>query len=183
MDAVKPQRPIFGFLWRTSAPIPQDGAAVQPTWKRIPARGPWRLILLITLTALLITGGAAMISVVLTAPTWAGLLVSVAVLVPLTVFLIRAWVVGTSVSDTGIKVSRLLTTVVIPWSDVTAIDTHDFSRWLGLPVMVRATGIVATTTAGSVPTHVTSVSADLWLRPQSFDAAADGLRTWWRETH
>jgi len=35
---------------------------------------------------------------------------------------------------------------------------------------------------GITPTHVESLSPDLWLRPESFAAARDRLSTWLRES-
>ncbi len=155
---------------------------MQRTWVRVPPRGPWRLTLLITATALLVTGGAAMISSLLAAPSLIGLVVSVVLLIASALLLGRAWAVGTSVSDAGVKVSRLRMTLVIPWGDVRAVDTVPRSRWLGLPIEVAGSTVVLTTPDSQVLTHVASASPDLWGRPQASDAAVSTLRTWWRET-
>ncbi len=182
MAALKPQRPIFGFLWPAARAVPQDAHAVQLTWRRVPPRGPWRLALLISCTALLITGGAAMISALLASPSIPGLLISVVVIVGSALLLGRGWAVGTSVSDAGVKVSRLRTTVVIPWADVVEVDELPRSRWLGLPVSVAGSTVLLRTPEGPVLTHIATASPDLWGRPQSADTAATALRTWWRET-
>lgn len=182
MVALKQQRPIFGFLWPAARAVPQDDDAVQLTWVRVPPRGPWRLVLLLAATALLITVGAAMISALFAAPSLVGLIVSAAVLVASVMLLGRAWAVGTSVSDAGIKISRLRTTTVVPWTRVRGIDAVDGSRLLGLPAHMSGSHVVVATADDTISTHVASASPDLWLRPQAYDAAVSTLRTWWRET-
>ena len=182
MAAVKPQRPLFGFLWPAPRAVPQDGDAVQLTWLRVPPRGPWRLALLIALTALLITAGAAMISALLASMSLPGLLISIVVIVGSALLLGRGWAVGTSVNDTGVKISRLRTTLVVPWADVLDVDQAAQSRWLGLPLQVSGWTVLLRTSEGLLSTHIATSSPDLWGRSQAADAAASTLRTWWRET-
>ncbi|MEK9736906.1 MAG: PH domain-containing protein, partial [Candidatus Nanopelagicales bacterium] len=90
--------------------------------------------------------------------------------------------VGTSVNDTGVKISRLRTTVVIPWSDVVDVDEAPQSHWLGLPLQVSGWTVLLRTSEGALRTHIATSSPDLWGRSQAADAAASTLRTWWRET-
>ncbi len=155
---------------------------MQATWRRIPPRGPWRLALLVGSTALLITVGASMISALLAVPNLLGLLLSLVVLLASAALLGRAWAMGTSVSDAGVKVSRLRTTVLIPWTDVREVEQIEGSRWLGLPRRIDGWTVTINTPEGDVVTHIASASPDLWGRPQASAAAADALRTWWRET-
>jgi len=186
------RRPIFWFLWPAAQPGPVDRDAVQVRWIRICGRGPWRWAFLIVSSAAVVTLSSAALAVVITAPSVLALLISAIVVIPLVALLARAWVAGTYVSDRGIKVSRILTTVVVPWPEIADIAWIRGSRWLGLPLRVRGEGIVVHGTGGAgsgdarapeaIDTHVETASPDLWLRPQAWSAASDRLRTWLRET-
>ena len=185
------RRPIFWFLWPAGDPGPLDAEAVQPRWLRVCGRGPWRWAFLLLLTGLVATVVSAAFAAALSQPGPAGiaigLVIALAIAIPLVALLARGWVAGTYVSDRGIKVSRVLATDVLPWSTVTDIASPPGSHWLGLPV--RAGGARITVhfigsdgVDARVATHVETASPDLWLRPQAFAAAADRLRTWRRET-
>ena len=186
------RRPIFWFLWPAAEPGPVDGDAVQTRWIRVCGRGPWRWAFLIVCSAAVVTLSSAALAVLVTQPGWLPLLLSALVIVPLVALLARAWVAGTYVSDRGIKVSRILATDVVPWSEVADIAVVGGSRWLGLPMrasgertVVRLVGTPGTLGAGApdaIDTHVETASPDLWLRPQAWSAASDRLRTWLRET-
>ncbi|MGA0946050.1 MAG: hypothetical protein ACO3UW_09820, partial [Candidatus Nanopelagicales bacterium] len=56
------------------------------------------------------------------------------------------------------------------------------SRLLGLPLRVAGERVDIVWHEGAMPTHVESLSPDLWLRPESFAAARDRLSTWLRES-
>lgn len=204
------RRPIFWFLWPAAEPGPVDGDAVQGRWIRVCGRGPWRWAFLIACSAAVVTLSSAALAVVVTQPGLLTLLLSACVIVPVIALLARAWVAGTYVSDRGVKVSRILTTDLVPWSEVTGIAVSSGSHCLGLPIRVSGERIVvhrtgaadnagaadtarAADTAGAADnlrsatpdvlhTHVETASPDLWLRPQAWSAASDRLRTWHRET-
>lgn len=182
MAAVR--RPIFGFLWPDPDPGPLDGAATQQRWVRVCSRGPWRWGFLILMSFAVITAGSAALAAALARPGWVSALLALVILVPLVSLLARAWVVGTYVSDRGVKVSSVLTTEVLPWSDIDAIRVEAGTRLLGIPVGVAGEHVeLVSSRTGSAPlrTHVETASPDLWLRPQAWSAAADRLRTWSRE--
>ena len=122
------------------------------------------------------------VKALLAVPNLLGLLLSLVVLLASAALLGRAWAMGTSVSDAGVKVSRLRTTVLIPWTDVREVEQIEGSRWLGLPRRIDGWTVTINTPEGDVVTHIASASPDLWGRPQASAAAADALRTWWRET-
>lgn len=176
------RRPIFWFLWPASDPGPLDHDAVQARWSRVCGRGPWRWAFLLCCTALVITVVSAAVAAVLASPGLLTLMLSIVIALPLIALLARAWVAGTYVSDRGIKVSGVLTTVVIPWSEVVAITPAPGSRLWGLPWRARGQRIEIVWSQDVVATHVETASPDLWLRPQAFDAARDRLLTWLRET-
>ncbi len=175
------RRPIFWFLWPAAEPGPVDGDAVQVRWMRICGRGPWRWAFLIASSAAVVTLSSAALAVVITAPSVLALLISAIVVIPLVALLARAWVAGTYVSDRGIKVSRILTTVVVPWPEIADIAWIRGSRWLGLPLRVSGEHAIVQMADASIATHVETASPDLWLRPQAWAAASDRMRTWLRE--
>ena len=176
------RRPIFWFLWPTPDPGPLDADAVQTRWLRICGRGPWRWAFLIALTAVVVVVVSAAGAATLAQPGLLTIMFTIVIGVPLVALLARAWVAGTYVSDRGVKVSGVLTTVVIPWSDIDDIRTSPGSRLLGLPLRVAGETVDIAWRGGVAPTHVESLSPDLWLRPQSFAAARDRLSTWLRES-
>ena len=176
------RRPVFWFLWPAAEPGPLDGDAVQVRWTRVCGRGPWRWGFLIALTATVVTVTSAAVAATLAQPSWVTFTLSIVVVVPLLALLARAWVAGTYVSDRGIKVSGVLTTAVLPWTDIEAISATPGSRVLGLPLRIAGERIDVAGPEGMTATHVETASPDLWLRPQAFDAARDRLLTWLRET-
>jgi len=183
------RRPVFWFLWPTPAPGPVDGDAEQVRWIRVCGRGPWRWAFLLVLSAAVVTLSSAALAVVVTRPGWLSVLLSALVILPLVALLARAWVAGTYVSDRGIKVSRILATDVVPWSQVADILAVGGSRWLGLPlraggerIVVRLVPMADARDADVIDTHVETASPDLLLRPQAWSAASDRLSTWLRET-
>ncbi|MEY3733738.1 MAG: hypothetical protein RL347_1097, partial [Actinomycetota bacterium] len=70
---------------------------------------------------------------------------------------------------------------VIPWSDVIEFTLTGRSRLLGTPLRLAGEHVGVRWSQATTPTHVETASPDLWLRPQSFDAARDRLLTWYRE--
>ena len=176
------RRPIFWFLWPAPEPGPVDEQAVQARWLRVCGRGPWRWAFLIVASAVVATVVSAAAAATLARPGILTVMLTVLIAAPLVALLARAWVAGTYVNDRGIKVSGVLTTQVIPWSAVEGIDTDPRSRLLGLPLRMPGAGARIRWSQGATATHIESLSPDLWLRPQSYDAARERLITWHRET-
>ena len=177
------RRPLLGFLWPRAEPGPVDHEARQERWVRIPQRGPWRIAFLIafSLTWLSLLP-AAVISLVV-APTFFAFALVVAVFLPTGALLLRGWAAGTYVCDRGVKVSRVLSTTFIPWGDVSAVRIDESPRgWLGTPLALPSRSLMLDSPEESVPTTISTVGADLWLRPQAWDACSDRLALWWRET-
>lgn len=177
------RRPLLGFLWPRSEPGPVDHQARQERWIRIPPRGPWRLAFLIVSSLAWLSLLPASLISLFVAPSFYAVALIVAVLLPCGALLLRGWAAGTYVSDRGVKVSRVLTTTFIPWDDVTRVRVDAATRgWLGTPIPVRAQSLALDTPEESVPTTITNVDPDLWLRAQAWDASGDRLTLWWRET-
>ncbi|MDA3021797.1 MAG: hypothetical protein O2943_03885 [Actinomycetota bacterium] len=159
-----PNRPIFWFLW------PQEKTAVDGDFRqirmlRIPARGPWRLILLVAATLLLVMlGGVAIMG-----SAGAGLfpvLLTGAVLASALLVLLRGWSIGTYVNDAGFAIRRMFTSTIGSWSSVVNTDRTD-----GQVVLHLVDG-------STVSTHIARNSLDTWLRPSAYDAATISIENW-----
>ena len=152
----------------------------------MPNRGPWRLALLIPVTlawlSIAIPALMAVASVRSPAELAAVLLVLLAVGFPVSAVIVRAWVSGTYVRDSGVKVATILRTTAVPWESVTAVRVAEGPvPWCGTPLRVPGERVVLDTREGPIPTTLTSASSDLWLRPQAWHAARDRLQVWWSE--
>jgi hypothetical protein len=176
------RRPIFWFLWPAAEAGPVDDAAVQSRWLRVCGRGPWRWTFLIACTAGAVTVISAAAAATLSRPGLLTAMLTVLIAVPVIGLLARAWVAGTYVCDRGVKVSDVITTTIIPWSEVMDVEVSSRSRLLGTPVRLTGRQVRVRWSGATTPTHVETASPDLWLRPQAFDAARDRLLTWHRET-
>ena len=160
----EPRRPVFWFLW-PPANTAVDAQFRQVRMIRIPARGPWRLLLLVMLTLLLVmfggvaimgSAGAGLIPVLLTGAALASALL----------ILLRGWATGTYVNDGGFAIRRMFTTRIGPWSSVANTES-------------RAGRVALKLTDGStVATHIARNSLDTWLRPSAYDAAAIAIENW-----
>ena len=167
------RRPIFGFVFATRGDRP---GAPQLRWIRVPARGPWRLALLIlaTLAVASVTGTALL--TLAAARSGAGLgiaALALVVVLPAIGLLVRAWVIGTYVNDSGVRNVGWWGSHFLSWPTVLEVRTR-----------ITRTGqrVVVCTDAGDVDTRIGSRDLDTALRPQAWDAAVDRLRTWHRET-
>jgi len=186
VSADREHRPLLGPLYPRRAPEPVDADARQTRWVRVPNRGPWRLALLIPLTlgwlSIAIPALMAIASVRSLGELAVVLLILCAIGVPVSAVLVRAWVAGTYVRDSGVKVSTILRTTSVPWDSITAVRvTVGTVPWCGTPLRVPGERVVLDTREGPIPTTLTSASSDLWLRPQAWHAARDRLLVWWNE--
>lgn len=188
MSADHEHRPLLGSLYPRRAPEPVDADARQTRWARVPSRGPWRLALLIPVTLAWLSIAIPALMAVAAVRSIAELAVVLLLLcvlgVPVSAILVRAWVSGTYVCDSGVKVATILRTTAVPWESVTAVRVvRGPMPWCGTPLRVPGERVVLDTRDGAIPTTVTSASADLWLRPQAWHAARDRLAVWWNEVH
>jgi hypothetical protein len=177
----EPRKPLFGFLWPKPDPqAPVDGAYRQVRRVRVTGRGPIRLATLLVGSVLLtIVAGAIVMASLLTAIT-PTTVVGGAVVATGIVLVLRGWVVGTYVTDEAVTVETTWRRTTVPWTAVRAVTTQEGrAPFLGLPVPVRSTRSIVTTTDGrELPTHVFSCSPDLWLRAEAFDMARLRLERW-----
>lgn len=162
----EPRRPIFWFLWPpTNTAV--DSAFSQVRMIRIPARGPWRLILLVGATLLIVmlsgiaimgSAGAELFMVLIT-----GAAIASALLV-----LLRGWSTGTYVNDAGFAIRRMFFSHLGTWSSLVSTD-----RTGDRMVLYLSDG-------STVKTTIAKNSLDTWLRPTAFDAAAIAFENWSR---
>ncbi len=167
------RKPLFGFLF---APKPATPGAGQVSWLRIPARGPWRLIVLIISTLFLASVlGTALLSLAATR-TPAGVIIGVLTLlamVPLVFLIARGWVTGTYVNDSGVRVVRITRSDFAPWPIITGIDVTNTGRRHRL---------VIETSEGTIDTTIGSFTLDTALREQTWLASIDRMRVWLAES-
>jgi hypothetical protein len=174
------RKPIFGFLWPKPDPhAPVDGAYRQVRPVRVSRRGPLRVAALLLLTL----GVAAATGTVLGAALDAGfswlVVVGAALVASGFALMLRAWVVGTAVTDEALVVETLWRRRVVPWEDVSALDLVAGScPLLGTPLPVRGTRVVARTVDGDVPTHLYTTSPDYLGRAEAWDMAVLRLQRW-----
>lgn len=168
----EPRAPIFGFIF---APKPHTPGAPQLTWLRIPARGPWRLMLLIGSTlALAALVGSALLALAGTRSLEGLAVTSLTFLLglPLVALIVRGWIQGTYVNDSGVRIVRMWGSEFVPWSSIESIGvTHGRHRRVTLHLVDE-----------KVDTTIGETTLDTALRPQSWDAAVDRLRIWHRES-
>ena len=162
-----PRRPIFGFLWPpTNNAV--DGDFQQIRMIRIPARGPWRLILLVGSSLLVVMfAGVAIMAV-----AGAGVLpvlVTGAVLASTVVILLRGWSIGTYVNDEAMTVRRMFSSAACRWSNVARIECS------------RRAVVVYLVDGSRILTSITANSLDTWLRPSAYDVAVIAFENWARK--
>jgi hypothetical protein len=169
----EPQRPIFGFIFAVKPDSPGSG---QVRWIRLPGRGPWRLFTLIIATLVILTVfGAALFSIA-GSRTVVEAVVAIAIATIVAGFgglLTRAWIVGTYVNDSGVRITRWTTTEFLPWESIQKIEIHG-SR-------ARQRVLLRVTDSNTVATTISSVDADTLLRPRTWEATVDRLSVWLHE--
>ena len=160
----EPRRPVFWFLW---PPVHEavDGDFRQERLLRIPSRGPWCLLLLVSCSiGCVMAGTLALLSA--RSMSLLQMLGVGAAMATCLIFLLRGWTAGTYVNDDGYAIRRLLTTVTGRWEagqQISQIESRTF--------LVRRDG-------SKVRTHISTRSLDLWLRPAAYDAAANQFERW-----
>lgn len=173
MSGPTPRKPLFGFVF---APRPATPGAPALRWMRVPARGPIRLALLIIATlGIASLLGSALLGLA-SLRSASGLAIAAAVIVlalPVIGILTRAWILGVYLNDTGIKITRWWRTEHVPWPAVTAVTIRP-ARF--------GDRIHLETDDGPITTPLGSATLDTLGRPQTWDIAADRLRTWFTET-
>lgn len=176
-----PRRPIFWFLWPQPDPAaPVDGDVVQRRPLRVNPRGPvrWAMLSLGTVGLAVATGSAILAAVA--APMSLGAFAGAAVAATALVLILRGWVVGTYVSDSGVIIDTTWRRRAVPWSTVTAVSCEPTRvPLLGLPFRLAGRRMLVRTNDGQVlPTHVYDISPDLCFRPEAFDIACQRLENW-----
>ena len=160
----EPRRPIFWFLW----PAPKtavDSQYQQVRMIRLPARGPWRLALLVGATLLIIMlGGVAIMGSAGAGPI--PVLITGAVLASALLILSRGWSTGTYVNDAGFAIRRMFISHVEPWANLVGFDRT------GERIVLHLTD------GSTIKTGIAKNSLDTWLRPSAYDAAAIAFENW-----
>jgi hypothetical protein len=168
-----PRKPIFGFVF---TPRQIQPGSPQVRWIRVPARGPLRLavLVLVTLFSMSLLGSALFALAGMRSPAGVGIAMAVIVLsLPIIGLVSRAWVLGTFVNDTGVKISRWWRTEHVPWP---AIDSVDEQAGMG------GHQVILVTTDGMIRTSIGSATLDTLLRTEAWSIAVDRMQTWWRES-
>jgi hypothetical protein len=177
----EPRKPIFGFLWAKPDPnAPVDSAYRQVRPVRITGRGPVRVLMLVTATALTVALAGSTVTAALDTRALLPTLLGAAVTATAIALVLRGWVVGTYVSDDAIRVETTVRRREVPWTSIGPTLTMDMpSPLLGLPWHVDAQRCVLRLVDGTtLATHVYTSSPDLWLRPEAFDMARLRLERW-----
>ena len=169
----QPRKPIFGFVF---GPRPQAPGSPALTWSRVPPRGPWRLALLITASfALAALAGSAFLAAV-ASRSFSGLAVAATGLAAVgicSLLAARAWVLGTYVNDSGVRIVRIWRTDHLPWSAISGIR---------LCRGIIGSRIHLDTGDGGVSTSIGSFTLDTAGRSETWSMAVDRMHTWWRES-
>lgn len=162
-----PRRPIFGFLWPPTDNA-VDGDYQQIRMIRIPARGPWRLILLVGASLVIVMfAGVAIMAV-----AGAGVLPVLgtgAFLASTVVILLRGWSIGTYVNDEAMTVRRMFSSTACRWSNVARVECTEQAVVLYL------------VDGSTIVTSIAVNSLDTWLRPSAYDAAVIAFENWARK--
>ncbi|KOX26037.1 membrane protein [Streptomyces sp. NRRL F-6491] len=86
---------------------------------------------------------------------------------------------GTWVSRAGVRRVGFLSTVTVPWAEVTSVRTvQQPVRWLGLPRTVQGQALVLGRQGGEQRVLLTDHNADFLSRVEAFDRAADTVEAW-----
>lgn len=174
------RKPIFGFLWPRPDPhAPVDAAYRQVRPVRVSRRGAVRVGGLIVLTLLVAMATGTVLGAGLQAGFSWGVVVGTAITASGLVLVLRGWVVGTSVTDDTLVVESIWRRQEVPWTEVTDLALlRCRCPFLGLPLPIVATRVVAMTASGPVPTHVYSTSPDYFGRGEAWDMAVLRLQRW-----
>lgn len=175
------RRPIFWFLWPRpdpSAPVDADYVQVRPV--RLTPRGPirWALLLVGTVGLAATTGSAILAA--LAAPMTVGAFLGAAVSATALVLILRGWVVGTYVNDSGATIDTLWRRRFVPWASIVDSPCAEMRVPLaGLPLFVPGRRVIVELDDGTtVPTHLYTTSPDLLGRPEAFDVACERWANW-----
>ncbi|GDX31296.1 hypothetical protein LBMAG15_02300 [Actinomycetes bacterium] len=132
---------------------------------RLPARGPWRLALLVGATLLIIMlGGVALMGSAGAGPI--PVLITGAVLASALLILLRGWSTGTYVNDAGFAIRRMFISHIEPWANLVGFDRT------GERIVLHLTD------GSTIKTGIAKNSLDTWLRPSAYDAAAIAFENW-----
>lgn len=182
MVTVMPQpefrKPIFNFIWMRPLHTPPE----QINFLRVGQRGLVRVFSLIVATLFLAAVSSITVAFLFSSREPIQSILLAAFLATASVYVFRAWIVGTYVNDHGVKVIRIASTVVIPWSHVESIATIP-TMWavLGIPLGLRTPRVVIHTFDNqSEHTHVYLGSIDGILSQESLAIRESLVHRWWR---
>jgi hypothetical protein len=174
-------------FWPERPPGPLDEAYVQKRWLRPYRPGPFRLLasgvlvfvlMFVTLGGLL---GSFAARGVLSLAVW--VLVLAAVYAALVAVVVRCFLAGVWVTDHAVRVTRLLSTRVWRWTDITDVrSVPGPTRVLGLPVHMPGETVVLVLTGGDeVTTPVGSRSCDFLGRREAYEMASAAVEGWFQQ--
>lgn len=172
------RKPIFNFIWMRPLHTPPE----QLHFLRVGHRGIIRILGLIIVTLALATILSITVAFLSSTRLPIQSILLAACLATTSVFVLRAWIVGTYVNDHGVKIIRIASTIVIPWSEVEEIHTIP-TMWttLGIPWGLRTPRVVIKTSGhSSQHTHVYIGSIDGILSQESLAKNESLLCRWWR---
>lgn len=172
-------KPIFGFLWPEKGLVSTD----QEKYVRIGKRGLLRLVVLVAqtlfLTFLSVTSLTFLIN---TNITILEILVISLVVATISVFVFRAWTLGTYVNDHAVKIVTLLRTHVVDWSAVRDISCEK-SKWrlVGIPLLLNTRRVLIRVNSGdSIATHLYLGSIDGIFTTTQLDVHHSMIVRWFR---
>lgn len=179
MNDREQNKPLFGFLWSSNKGIPLE----QTRFLRVGRRGALRILTLIPATLLLAFFSVSSLTYLATARPSVpeSLLISLLVATG-SVFVFRAWTLGTYVNDRGIKIVTVLRTKVLYWSVISTIDIQR-SKWsaLGIPLPIRSNRVLLQVpTRQCAPTHLYVGSVDGIFTSHQLETSYLLLLRWFR---
>lgn len=178
MPAPEFRKPIFNFIWMRPLRTSPD----QVQFIRVGHRGVIRVFGLIAGTLAVAAFSSISIAYLFSVRNLVQSVLLAALIATISVIIFRAWTIGTYVNDHGIKIIRISTTVVIPWSSIQGIETVS-TRWTiaGVPLGLTTPRVVIKKFDQSTEhTHIYIGSIDGIFSEESLAINESLLLRWWR---
>jgi hypothetical protein len=172
------RKPIFGFLWTGN----DNSIDNQNRFIRVTHRGIIRLTMLSILTLGLMSVSAISINFLLITRELISSLLLSALIASFAVLTFRAWMLGTFVNDTGVKIVNLFSTQGSLWSEVAFIASDHITWRLGpISLGIRTPRvIVVLQDSRRLHTHIYVGSVDGIFSQATFDTALSFINRWFR---